>query len=365
MQVCSNFKRFRASLQELLGIKRRNRVKGQDISAPYDFKKETTVIPGITEEYLESLRDEALASQHSPTSTRSRRGVDRNKHTNKSNLKTKSHTQLRTSSSLANFTAVGSTSPPSSSSNKRQLGTSKSCLSLNALQSLNQDNKGLQPPPRKFSVPSSASSPSVSHGLGYDLGIGGGEMGTGLRPPSPCLSLPTRIGIASVTSSPTTTSPTSPLGGEFGVRAVRSKASITGGSGSTTPKSHSPVLVIGTEAVSLSSILPLIPAQQTHPAKLQVDTSPSTTTTSTTTEKYVSAPASVASPTSAASEVSAVSALSASSGVSGMGTADLDSFALGSPISPISPVSPVSPLSLDDRTEVKRAGSVRAEMMPF
>ncbi|KAK3955145.1 hypothetical protein QBC32DRAFT_57899 [Pseudoneurospora amorphoporcata] len=382
MQVCSNFKRFRASLQELLGIKRRKQVKGDDISAPYNFKKETTVIPGVTQEELEVLRDKAAAShldplrQHSnpPSASRSRRGVDRNRNTTKS----KSHNQLRGSASLANLalpTPSSSTTPPSTSNNKRQLGTSKSCLSLNNLPSSSFSPGQGQQPPRKFSVPNSASSPTVSsHQL---LGIGGGEMGTGLRPPSPCLSLPIRIGITSVAGvtgagsspvSPTTTSPSSPLGVEMGVRAQRSRASINGsgngsygsgsgsgstsGSGTTTPKSPSSVLIIGTEGISLTPIntaLSHSTKERTTGRGLELNTSPSTTTTTSTstavTGTYVSAPASAA-----ASEVSAVSAVSA--------TADLDLFVLGSPISPISPTSPVSLLSLDDDVQPKRVASV-------
>ncbi|CCC11049.1 hypothetical protein SMACR_03755 [Sordaria macrospora] len=397
MQVCSNFKRFRASLQELLGIKRRKQVKGHDISAPYNFKKETTVLPGITEAELEAYRDKAAAShldplrQHSSSaSSRSRRGVDRNRNTNKS----KSHSQLRGSSSLANLalsTPSSSTTPPPSTSNKRQLGTSKSCLSLNNLPS-HSHGQGLQPP-RKFSVPNSASSPTVSVSSHHLLGIGGGEMGTGLRPPSPCLSLPIRIGTingatsgtgspTTTTTTTTTTTPTSPLGLGFesgsgigtgrgskvggeaqsvrtqnnkeaslinrsgsGGGSFRSSGGGSGGSGSTTPKSSSsPVLQMH--------------QQSQHPAKLQLNTSPSpTTTTSTATETFISAPASATT-----SEVSAMSAVSAVSP-----TADLDLFVLGRsqiPISPISPVSPVSPLSLDDDDDdvsqgPKRGASVR------
>ncbi|SPQ23886.1 9c2fd302-a5fe-4045-996b-7cd1385ffa46 [Thermothielavioides terrestris] len=48
MNVYSEVKRFYTSLQEMVGLRRRKRQL--QISEPFDFKKETVVLPGLTED---------------------------------------------------------------------------------------------------------------------------------------------------------------------------------------------------------------------------------------------------------------------------------------------------------------------------
>ena len=63
MQVCINVKRICASLQDMVGFRRRKDGKRQlQISQPFNFKKETTILPGLTHDEITVLREKAAAS---------------------------------------------------------------------------------------------------------------------------------------------------------------------------------------------------------------------------------------------------------------------------------------------------------------
>ncbi|KAK0718008.1 hypothetical protein B0T26DRAFT_751993 [Lasiosphaeria miniovina] len=63
MHVCSNFKRFCSSLQDLVSFRRRKDLRRQlQISEPFNFRKEDTVIPGLTENEITVMREKAAAS---------------------------------------------------------------------------------------------------------------------------------------------------------------------------------------------------------------------------------------------------------------------------------------------------------------
>ncbi|KAK3935649.1 hypothetical protein QBC46DRAFT_45455 [Diplogelasinospora grovesii] len=67
MQVCTNMKKY---LQDLVGSSKSNRKKHiklksrerLEISAPFNFKKETAEIPGLTQDEISMLREKAAAS---------------------------------------------------------------------------------------------------------------------------------------------------------------------------------------------------------------------------------------------------------------------------------------------------------------
>ncbi|KXX72880.1 hypothetical protein MMYC01_210386 [Madurella mycetomatis] len=64
MSVCSEVKRLYASLQEMVGLRRRKGVKHSlQISEPFNFKKEITILPGFTEDEIAVLREKAAASR--------------------------------------------------------------------------------------------------------------------------------------------------------------------------------------------------------------------------------------------------------------------------------------------------------------
>ncbi|GAB1318638.1 hypothetical protein MFIFM68171_08848 [Madurella fahalii] len=64
MSVCAEVKRLYASLQEMIGLRRRKGVKHPlQISEPFNFKKETTTLPGFTEDEIAVLREKAAASR--------------------------------------------------------------------------------------------------------------------------------------------------------------------------------------------------------------------------------------------------------------------------------------------------------------
>ncbi|KAK0627308.1 hypothetical protein B0T14DRAFT_563124 [Immersiella caudata] len=63
MSVCMNVKMLCSSLQDMVGLRRRKDVKGQlQISQPFNFKKETAILPGLTEDEITVLREKAAAS---------------------------------------------------------------------------------------------------------------------------------------------------------------------------------------------------------------------------------------------------------------------------------------------------------------
>ncbi|KAK4454460.1 hypothetical protein QBC34DRAFT_471378 [Podospora aff. communis PSN243] len=63
MSVCMNVKMLCSSLQGMVGLRRRKDVKRQlQISQPFNFKKETTILPGVTEDEITVLREKAAAS---------------------------------------------------------------------------------------------------------------------------------------------------------------------------------------------------------------------------------------------------------------------------------------------------------------
>ncbi|AEO67184.1 uncharacterized protein THITE_2116017 [Thermothielavioides terrestris NRRL 8126] len=61
MNVYSEVKRFYTSLQEMVGLRRRKRQL--QISEPFDFKKETVILPGLTDGEISVLREKAAASR--------------------------------------------------------------------------------------------------------------------------------------------------------------------------------------------------------------------------------------------------------------------------------------------------------------
>ncbi|KAK4146589.1 uncharacterized protein C8A04DRAFT_25505 [Dichotomopilus funicola] len=60
MLVYSEVKRLYTSLQEIMGRRRKRQLQ---ISDPFDFKKEVTIIPGLTEDEITVLREKAAASR--------------------------------------------------------------------------------------------------------------------------------------------------------------------------------------------------------------------------------------------------------------------------------------------------------------
>ncbi|KAH8913007.1 hypothetical protein BR93DRAFT_964134 [Coniochaeta sp. PMI_546] len=72
MPVCLDFRRIRSRLQDMVSF-RREKKRTLKISAPYNFKKEGTYLPGITESEISVLREKAAAScigirhDHDPT----------------------------------------------------------------------------------------------------------------------------------------------------------------------------------------------------------------------------------------------------------------------------------------------------------
>jgi len=63
MSVCINFKMLCSSLQDIVGFRRKRAPKRQlQISQPFNFKKETSVLPGFTEDEIALLREKAAAS---------------------------------------------------------------------------------------------------------------------------------------------------------------------------------------------------------------------------------------------------------------------------------------------------------------
>ncbi|KAK4035042.1 hypothetical protein C8A01DRAFT_48707 [Parachaetomium inaequale] len=61
MTVYSEVKRLYSSLQEMVGLRRRKRQL--QISESFNFKKETTILPGLTEDEISVLREKAAASR--------------------------------------------------------------------------------------------------------------------------------------------------------------------------------------------------------------------------------------------------------------------------------------------------------------
>ncbi|KAH6856927.1 hypothetical protein B0I37DRAFT_426548 [Chaetomium sp. MPI-CAGE-AT-0009] len=61
MTVYSEVKRLYSSLQQMVGLRRRKRQL--QISEPFDFKREATIIPGLTEDEISVLREKAAASR--------------------------------------------------------------------------------------------------------------------------------------------------------------------------------------------------------------------------------------------------------------------------------------------------------------
>ncbi|KAK0641480.1 hypothetical protein B0T16DRAFT_461540 [Cercophora newfieldiana] len=62
MSVCMNVKMLCASLQDMVGFRRRKDAKRLQISQPFNFKKEATILPGLTEDEITVLREKAAAS---------------------------------------------------------------------------------------------------------------------------------------------------------------------------------------------------------------------------------------------------------------------------------------------------------------
>ncbi|KAK0715589.1 hypothetical protein B0H67DRAFT_645320 [Lasiosphaeris hirsuta] len=64
MQVYSNVKRICSSLQDLITFRQRKDAKRQfQISEPFNFKKEPTTLPGLSEDEISVLREKAAASR--------------------------------------------------------------------------------------------------------------------------------------------------------------------------------------------------------------------------------------------------------------------------------------------------------------
>jgi len=68
MQICSdvksNMKRLCLRLQAVAGSRRRKPTKRVlQISAPFDFRKEETMLPGLSEDEISVLREKAAASR--------------------------------------------------------------------------------------------------------------------------------------------------------------------------------------------------------------------------------------------------------------------------------------------------------------
>ncbi|KAB5576226.1 hypothetical protein GE09DRAFT_1095044 [Coniochaeta sp. 2T2.1] len=49
MPACLDFRRIRSRLQDMAGLRRKEKKRTLVISAPFNFKKEATYLPGITE----------------------------------------------------------------------------------------------------------------------------------------------------------------------------------------------------------------------------------------------------------------------------------------------------------------------------
>ncbi|KAK3292117.1 uncharacterized protein B0H64DRAFT_466641 [Chaetomium fimeti] len=62
MTVYSEVKRLYSSLQEMVGLRRRKR-QLQIVLRTFDFKREATIIPGLTEDEISVLREKAAASR--------------------------------------------------------------------------------------------------------------------------------------------------------------------------------------------------------------------------------------------------------------------------------------------------------------
>jgi hypothetical protein len=60
MPVCLDFRRMRTRVQTV--FRRREKKRTYEISAPFNFKKECTVLPGITQDEISVLREKAAAS---------------------------------------------------------------------------------------------------------------------------------------------------------------------------------------------------------------------------------------------------------------------------------------------------------------
>ncbi|KAJ9144326.1 hypothetical protein NKR19_g6541 [Coniochaeta hoffmannii] len=62
MPACLDFRRIRSRLQDMRVFRRKEKKRTLIISAPFNFKKETTYLPGITDSEISVLREKAAAS---------------------------------------------------------------------------------------------------------------------------------------------------------------------------------------------------------------------------------------------------------------------------------------------------------------
>lgn len=60
MPACLDFRRMRTRVQTV--FRRREKKRTYEISAPFNFKKECTILPGITQDEISVLREKAAAS---------------------------------------------------------------------------------------------------------------------------------------------------------------------------------------------------------------------------------------------------------------------------------------------------------------